>query len=327
MKILITGATGYIGYYLSERLATEGYEVIALVRKDTLINKKEDIDKLYKIGIKIIHGDLLNISTLKDISLDVDVVYHLAAVFVENRKNKLTVKGTKNLLDILKNRRIKKFIFTSNNLVYGPTRRPAIETDSCKPNTLHGKNKLLAEQLIINEFRKNKFPGVIFRISQVYGGSRSSFNRIILKKLQDGKLPIIGSGKNKIGMVYIQDVIDALTSVLSYNDINGEIFNICSGDIETTFNIYNYLSNIIGSPHPKKVLKIGAYLFSTFHMINSKFKGAEPELNYDLIKIFTMDRTLDIKKSKEMIEYNPKFNKILDGLKKEYSSWNSGSLK
>ena len=205
--------------------------------------------------------------------------------------------------------------------MYGPTKKPATETDRCKPNTLHGKNKLLAEQLIINEYRSNKFPGIIFRISQVYGGSRSSFNRIILKKLQHSKLPIIGAGKNRIGMVHIQDVIEALTSALAYDNINGEIFNICSGDYEATINIYTYLSNIIGAPNPKKVPKIRAYLFSTFHMIKSKFRGVDPGLNYDLIKIFTMDRTLDIKKSKERMSYSPKYNRILDGLKKEYSTW------
>ena len=113
MKILITGASGYIGYYLSERLANEGHEVIALIRKDTLINKKEEIENLTKRGIKIINGDLLNISSLKDIPLDIDIVYHLAAVFVETRKNKLTVEGTKNLLNVLRNRKINKFIFTS----------------------------------------------------------------------------------------------------------------------------------------------------------------------------------------------------------------------
>lgn len=158
-RILITGANGYIGSYLLERLLPADFQLIALVRN---LNKMPGW-LLGREKLKIIEGDLNNKTALKKATEKVDIVFHLAAalrMFEKNRElHQTNIVGLKNLLSVCKkaNRKI-RFIFASS-------------IDVEKKENDYARSKLEGER-IVKEFclQTPKLEYVIVRIGNVYGG-------------------------------------------------------------------------------------------------------------------------------------------------------------
>lgn len=117
MKNLITGATGFIGSHIAERLVKDGEEVTALVRNTS------KLDFLKSIGVKLAYGDINDIVSVRDAMKGMDVVYHSAALADEwisyEEAYRVNVEGTKNLLECARESGIKRFVFISSLAVLG----------------------------------------------------------------------------------------------------------------------------------------------------------------------------------------------------------------
>jgi UDP-glucose 4-epimerase len=147
MKILVTGATGKVGSRLARRLAQRGDEVRALVRD---LTRASD---LREARIEIAQGDLLEASSLAAAMRDVDAVVHCAAFFrgaTPEQAHAVNDLGTQHLARAARDASVKRFIFTSTGLVYGPTGgRPAREDDPCAPIDGYPASKLAAERFLL----------------------------------------------------------------------------------------------------------------------------------------------------------------------------------
>lgn len=147
MKILVTGATGKVGSRLSKRLAARGDQVRALVR-DTA--RAAD---LREAGIELAEGDLLNVDSLAAAVRGVDAVVHCAAFFrgaTPEQAHEVNDIGTQNLAYAARVASVKRFVFTSTGLVYGPTAgRLSREDDACAPIAAYPVSKLAAERFLL----------------------------------------------------------------------------------------------------------------------------------------------------------------------------------
>ena len=145
MKILITGATGKVGSRLSKRLAQRGHHVRALVRDRA---RAADLD-----GIELVEGDLLRPDSLAAAVRGVDAVVHCAAFFrgaTAEQAHAVNDVGTQHLAAAARDAAVKRFLFTSTGLVYGPTGgRPANEDDPCAPIAAYPVSKLAAERFLL----------------------------------------------------------------------------------------------------------------------------------------------------------------------------------
>ena len=217
MKILITGAAGYIGSFLAQRLISENHK-IRLIDNYYIPSNITEID-----GIPIENRDIRD-----DIDIsDIDVIFHLAAISGikrcaddENAASDTNVKGTYNLLKTLKG----KVIFASTAAVYGICQTPEIdETHTIIPRSIYGTTKLEAERVIR---LAEKF--VILRFSNVYGKGitckRTVIDMFIERALKKLPLEIFGDGKQRRDFVHINDVIRAYFQAMNSNT-NG-IYNI-----------------------------------------------------------------------------------------------------
>lgn len=147
MKILVTGATGKVGSRLSKRLAQRGDQVRALVRDPArAAHLRED-------GIELAVGDLLDPGSLPDALRGVDVVVHCAAFFrgaTAEQAHAVNDLGTQHLANAARAASVKRFIFTSTGLVYGPNGgRLAQEDDDCTPTAAYPVSKLAAERFLL----------------------------------------------------------------------------------------------------------------------------------------------------------------------------------
>jgi UDP-glucose 4-epimerase len=147
MKILITGATGKVGSRLAKRLAQRGDQIRALVRDPA---RAAD---LHDAGIELVTGDLLRVDSLAAAVSGVDAVIHCAAFFrgaTAEQAQAVNDLGTQHLANAARAASVKRFLFTSTGLVYGPTGgRLAGEDDPCAPTAAYPVSKLAAERFLL----------------------------------------------------------------------------------------------------------------------------------------------------------------------------------
>lgn len=195
MKILVTGAAGFIGSNLVKRLSmNDSYRVSALVRNES------NVSFMQKENVSTIKCDILDIDRLREAASNVDVVIHLAAIKEHYRDKNIisstNIQGTKNLLEC--SRDVKQFIFASSTLV---------------SNTLdaYSESKKQCEEII----KASGINFTIFRIGPVFGsGDTTNLTRLI-ELIEKGKtIPIPGDGKQLIQPTHVDDVVKAIESAI-----------------------------------------------------------------------------------------------------------------
>ena len=164
---LVTGATGFIGHHLVQRLLAEGTKVKCLVRSQS---RSADLSQL---DVTLVHGDLADCDSLTEAVKDVDVVYHLAGLTKTVRECdfvRVNGEGTRNLSLVCSQReRPPIFVFVSSLAAAGPTvdADPRIETDAINPISSYGRSKRAGELAVI-EFA-DEVPATIVRPPIVFG--------------------------------------------------------------------------------------------------------------------------------------------------------------
>ncbi len=244
-NFLITGGDGFIGSAICDMLSKQGHNVVSLdnrSRKKKFINKK---------NIKSIKCDITNISKLNKIKGKFDSIIHLAFIngtkyFYEKPDEVIRVglKGTLNILEFTKKRKIKNFYLASSSEVYQtPNKIPTDETEMLKvpdpfnPRYSYGASKLMTELMLIHMGKKFLKKMIIFRPHNVYGPNMGNEHVIpeIINKIKSAInkkknfIKIQGSGKETRSFNYIDDFSLGL-SILIKKKIKFEIFNIGSNN-------------------------------------------------------------------------------------------------
>ena len=259
INILVTGGAGFIGSSLLPVLLDKGYCLNVIDHLST--GKKENILPFYSnTNFKFVELDLLDVSKLKQVVNESDLIYHLAAN-VEVRKGELdteidflnNIVATRNLLESMRTSdKCKKIIFTSSSVVYGePITIPTPEDyGPLSPISLYGASKLACEALISGYVGMFGINAIIFRLANIVGPSSDHgviFDLIKKLKKPDNKyLEVLGDGTQKKSYLYIDDCIDAL--VLGLNEISSgmKIFNVGSEDQVDTNTIAHIILEELG---------------------------------------------------------------------------------
>lgn len=228
--ILITGAGGYIGTNLVNKLIKLNYKVVGL---DTFWfgnylkkNKK----------LKILKKDIRKID-IKDLN-NIDIVIHLASIANDPAAElnaKLTweinVLATYNLIDLAIKKKIKKFIFASSASVYGDTDNKSVkENFALKPGHYYAYSKYIGEKMIQKYSKINNLNYSILRFFNIYGPkSNAVISTFLAQKIQNKKITIFGNGKQKRDFLYVDDLCNAIFKVLKNSKSNNKIYNLGSG--------------------------------------------------------------------------------------------------
>lgn len=225
-KILITGASGFIGSFLVEEALKQGFEVYAGVRETS------DLSYLKDSRIKFFISDLADKYSIKLRLLEIgkfDYIIHNAGVTKTCYKKMFDLVNyqfTKNLIESLyeTNHIPHKFILISSLASYGPgnekTLSPIKETDKPKPVSLYGKSKLKTEQYIKS---LDDFPYLIFRPTGVYGPREKDYFTMY-KNIKNGLEIYIGTKEQHISFIYITDLVNLLISAIKSDIIRKSYF-------------------------------------------------------------------------------------------------------
>lgn len=315
MKILITGATGYVGRHLIEELSNKNDDLYALVRKTS------NTSELLKRGVNLITAEISKKDEIDRIPKDFDIVVHLAFSLFPESNPEINVVGFDNLVNHFKNTSIKRFVYVSSALVYGKTKKNEQVTEdyTCRPNMYFAKQQLRAEKKLKALFLQSKFPYVIIRPGEIFGGNGGFFEKELLNGYINGKIPVIGSGKGGVCMTYIGDLIQGMIKAIEEERSIGEIYNINTPGLLST----NELIKLIRSKvKTRKIIRLPAlvgWVGATFMILLSKITGKVPLFDYDIVRVATMESgERNIDKAIEQLGFTPKYSNIESGLVNSY---------
>lgn len=241
-KILITGATGFIGSHLTEFFVKKGFKIVAFDR----YNPNSDYGWLKESAlskdIKIILGDVRDYDSVFNAMKGCCAVMHLAALvgipysYVSPLAYvKTNIEGTYNILEASKNLKLKNIIITSTSEIYGtPKKIPINELASVNCQSPYAASKAAADQLSLSYFKSFDLPIKLIRPFNTYGprqSTRAIIPTIISQCLKNkNKLLLLGNLKPTRDLNYVEDVCSAFYEVFKTKKAIGEVLNVGSNN-------------------------------------------------------------------------------------------------
>jgi dihydroflavonol-4-reductase len=251
MKILITGATGFIGSHLAEALSATDDEVYVLVRDARRLTQPSGR------AVRVLAGDLFNIPELP---ADLDIVYHLAGLTKAlKQKDYYTVnrKGTASLLDALDRQGLRpKVVIFSSQAAGGPSMKGSRRTEDDPPGpvTPYGESKLGGEREALA--RKDRFPIVILRPGAVYGPRDTDFLSLF-RYVRRGLRPTVGFKPRPFSLCYVTEAVRAIRLAAEKALPSGKILNISDPEPCTLDQMGRAAANALGVKAKKIVVPFG----------------------------------------------------------------------
>jgi len=313
MKILITGAAGFIGSHTAERFVTLGHEVIGIDNFSpyySLKLKQLNEKALTKKGISVLNKDLRNADFSQALPNDIDYIFHFAAqpgisktsTFEDYFSNNII--ATKNLIDYaLSLNDLKLFVNIGTSSIYG-LEATFPESIAPKPASHYGVTKLAAEQLVLQKSREKHFKSCSLRLYSVIGPRErpeKMYTKLIACAFNDDAFPLYeGSAKHLRSFTYVGDIVDGAVSVINNEDkVDGEIINLGTEVEHTTQEGIEAVETVIG-----KAIKINHVEARAGDQLRTK---------------------ANIDKARKLLNYNPQTT-LLEGVKAQVDWYKANFL-
>lgn len=255
MNIFITGANGFIGSHLTEKLSADN-EIEALIRynsrRDTGLLKFSS--RMNKVNIRF--GDVTDYHHIKNLTEETDCIIHLASLIgipysytAPYSYLKNNIEGTLNILQAGLKNRIKHIIIISSSEVYGTNPDiPLKETHALCPQSPYAATKVSAEALAMSYLRSFSLPVTVLRPFNTYGprqSLRAVIPTIVCQAIKGSSIKL-GRTDVKRDFNYIEDTVRGIEKTVMNPDTIGRIINIGSGEMHSIGEIINAVSDISG---------------------------------------------------------------------------------
>ena len=320
MKILITGASGFIGSFIVEEALKRGFETWAAVRKSSSRDYLKD-ERIHFIELNLSSKEQL-VEQLR--GKDFDYVVHAAGVTKCLNKadfHRINTEGTKNLVDALLEVEmpLKRFVFVSSLSIFGAIKEQQPyeeirESDVPQPNTAYGRSKLEAEQYL--ESLGARIPYIILRPTGVYGPREKDYF-IMAKSIKQHSDFAVGFKRQDITFVYVEDVVQAVFLTLEKGK-DGRKYFLSDGEVYQSSTFSDLIHEELGRPWwiritaPVWVLRIVTF----FGEHIGRMTGQVTALNNDKFNILKQRNwRCDIQPAINELGYLPKV-KLAEGVKR-----------
>jgi acetylornithine/succinyldiaminopimelate/putrescine aminotransferase/nucleoside-diphosphate-sugar epimerase len=226
---LVTGATGFIGGHVVQRLLAEGYQVRCLTRGTS------DTSLLDKLEVEIATGDLTDARSLARASDGCRYVLHCGALVSDwatsQEIEQINVVGTRNLLEASAQASVERFVHFSSTDVYGYPGSAAVDESysASRFRNWYAQTKLAAEAEVRRAEQAHDLETVILRPATVYGPRSKEVVGEIARAIRGGNMLLVDGGRAVAGLVYIDNLVDAALLALRHEAAPGQAFNASDG--------------------------------------------------------------------------------------------------
>jgi len=322
MKIVMTGATGFVGRHTADYLASKGIEVVGLGRNKELGNN------LTQSGHRFEAISLSDCEKLNRILEGADAVVHSAALSnlwgKYNDFYEANVQGTQNIINATLKNGIKRFVHISTPSIYVEERDKlnVLENDPL-PTTMintYAHTKLMAEKIVAST---DGIDYIMLRPQGIFGEGEVAILPRLLRLAKKGMIPVIGSGENIIDMTHVKNVAHSIyLSLTTGRENTGEIYNVTNDEPIKNYEMLFHLCDKLNAKVKKKNLSFNKMLLIAGGLERigrmSAYKWEPPLTRYSVCAL-SLSRTLDISNIKNRLGYKPLVS-MEEGMA-EYIEW------
>ncbi len=325
MKVLVTGAGGFLGTHIAKKLIEAGHRVVNLSRSS--------YKHLDEMGVTSFKGDLQNKKSIEPALEGVDAVIHTASKVAmwgkwEDFQN-INIVGTKNLVELCREKGIDKIVYTSSpSVVFGDESLEGVDETIGYPKdsySMYAKSKALAEKWILEQ-ADTDLKVISLRPHLIYGpGDQNLFPRLI-DAAKKGRLKQVGDGKNKVDVIYVENAamahLNALDKLKSNPEISGRAYFLGQESPVVLWDFINKILDMADAPRPKKKIsfnkafKIGSVIEKGLKLIG--IYNVHPPMTRFVALQLSKSHWFDHSNATRDLDFRPKIS-IEEGLKKTLS--------
>jgi nucleoside-diphosphate-sugar epimerase len=306
-RVLVTGAGGFTGLALARTLAAQGRPVRGLVRRAA------SAPELAAAGVEVIAGDVRDESVIRSALRDVELVYHLAAVFrragvPDSEYRSVHVDATRQLIEAAADGGVRRVVHCSTVGVHGDVKgdAPATEDAPFHPMDIYQQTKLEGEGVARETGRRVRMEVTVVRPGPIYGpGDRR------LLKLIGGvarrRFRLLGNGRPRFQMVYVDDLVDGMMLAGHQPEADGRTYIRPGAEAPTLTELVNEIAEVAKVPPPRLRLPVWP-----FWLLGAACEAVciplriEPPVFRRRVKFFTSNRWFDTSRARRELGFAPK---------------------
>jgi len=308
MNILLTGATGFLGFRTLERLVQLS-NVKKIVATGRILRKSREI---LNPKVEYVLGDLKDKLFVSTILKDIDIVINTASLSSpwgsEDDFYLANVLTQKHIISSSENLGVKRFIYISSPSIYynGEDRIMVKENDPLPTRFVNNYSKTKREAEVLLENSNLNY--IIIRPRAIIGRGDTVIMPRLIKAHSDGRLKIIGNGENKVDLTSVNNVVESI--ILSMNAADEALnnsYNITDRNPVSLWSSINSVLKGIGKEKVNKTVNFRVAYFAAFllEFVSRWITKKEPSLSRYSVGVLSKNFTLDVSKAEKLLNYNP----------------------
>ncbi|HKZ74253.1 MAG TPA: NAD-dependent epimerase/dehydratase family protein [Steroidobacteraceae bacterium] len=325
MRILASGASGFIGSHFVERALADGHQVVGLYRAESAANCRL-LAQLHSLGAKLRIGDLLDVQSLREALVGVDVVCHFAAAFNESAADdgiyqRANVTGTANLAGVAAELGIRRFVHCSTAGIYGRRADGILDEESpMQPWNAYERSKLDAESALRRIARSTRMEYVILRPAVVYG-PRDARLRKMFSLVARGRFPLFGRGAGHRHFIHVADAVDAFMRACTEPAAADREMIIAGPKAVPLRELLYTLASVVDRPSPGPQLPLRPMLILAAVTEDvCRLLRVQPPLHRRRMDFYLNDAEFDCRRARHILGWEPKVE-LRDGLARTWRSY------